>query len=81
MGSLDIHTSIELAPFIPNEFVKVSESGLSEAASILELRQHGFEGFLMGETFMRQSHPEKACAAFVEELKKLHVVKNLSFSL
>ncbi|GGK69809.1 indole-3-glycerol phosphate synthase [Rufibacter glacialis] len=69
--SVDLKTSVELAGFIPDEFVKVSESGLSEPASILELRQHGYEGFLMGEAFMRQSRPEKACAAFVEDLKKL----------
>ncbi|ALJ00422.1 indole-3-glycerol phosphate synthase TrpC [Rufibacter tibetensis] len=69
--SVSVQTSIDLAGFIPDEFVKVSESGLSEPATILELRQHGFEGFLMGEAFMRQSRPEKACHEFVEELKKL----------
>ncbi|RNI27898.1 indole-3-glycerol phosphate synthase TrpC [Rufibacter immobilis] len=75
--TVSLQTSIELAGYIPNEFVKVSESGLSEAQSILELQQHGFEGFLIGETFMRQSRPEKACAAFVEELKKLRQQQNV----
>ncbi len=77
--SVSLQTSFDLAQHIPNEFVKVSESGLSEASSVMELRQYGYEGFLMGETFMRQSRPEKACAAFVEELKKLHVVSQLAF--
>ncbi|GAB2535754.1 indole-3-glycerol phosphate synthase TrpC [Rufibacter soli] len=69
--SVSIDISKELASFIPNEFVKISESGLSEASSIIELRAYGYEGFLMGETFMRQTRPEKACAAFIDELKKL----------
>ncbi|WP_205503093.1 indole-3-glycerol phosphate synthase TrpC [Rufibacter psychrotolerans] len=69
--TVSLETSRQLASLIPDEFVKVSESGLSEASSIVELRQYGFEGFLIGETFMRQPRPEKACAAFIEELKKL----------
>ncbi|MFC6999956.1 indole-3-glycerol phosphate synthase TrpC [Rufibacter roseus] len=69
--TLTVETSKQLAALIPNEFVKVSESGLSSAETIMELRQYGFEGFLMGETFMRTSRPEKACAALVEELNKL----------
>ncbi|WP_181306530.1 indole-3-glycerol phosphate synthase TrpC [Rufibacter sp. XAAS-G3-1] len=78
--SVSLQTSIDLAQYIPNDFVKVSESGLSEAKSILELREHGYEGFLIGETFMRHSRPEKACLAFVEELKKLSAVNQVSFS-
>jgi len=73
--SLNLQTSRELAEFIPNEFVKVSESGISSAEVILELRQYGFEGFLLGEAFMHQSRPEKACAALVDELNKLKQAK------
>lgn len=69
--TLSVETSKELAALIPAEFVKVSESGISSAETIMELRQYGFEGFLIGETFMKNSRPEKACAAFIDELKKL----------
>jgi indole-3-glycerol phosphate synthase len=56
--------SFELAPLIPDKFVKVSESGLSDTATLRELMAVGYQGFLMGETFMKHSDP-----AF--ELKKL----------
>ncbi|WP_192820688.1 indole-3-glycerol phosphate synthase TrpC [Rufibacter sp. LB8] len=68
--TVSVEISKELAALIPNEFVKVSESGLTSAQTILELRDYGFEGFLMGETFMRTSRPEKALASLVDELKK-----------
>lgn len=69
--TLDVQTSLDLASLIPDEFIKVSESGISQASTILELRAQGYRGFLIGETFMKQSQPEKACAALVEELKEL----------
>lgn len=69
--SVNIETSKQLASLIPAEFVKVSESGISQAETILELRAYGYEGFLMGETFMKHSRPEKACADLVEELNRL----------
>ncbi len=67
----DIRTSIELAQSIPDQFIKVSESGLSEPETIVELRQHGYEGFLMGEHFMKASSPERACKTFIEKLDQL----------
>ncbi|GAA4299143.1 indole-3-glycerol phosphate synthase TrpC [Nibribacter koreensis] len=69
--SVSIETSKELASLIPNDFVKVTESGLSKAENLVELRQYGYEGFLIGEAFMRTSRPEKACLTLVEEVKKL----------
>lgn len=74
--TVSIDTSKQLASLIPDDFVKVSESGISQAETILELRDYGFEGFLIGETFMKQSRPEKACAALVEELNKLRQEKS-----
>jgi indole-3-glycerol phosphate synthase len=46
----------------------VSESGISTAAAIGQLRAAGYRGFLLGEAFMSHSRPEKACAALVQEL-------------
>jgi indole-3-glycerol phosphate synthase len=65
----DIRTSILLAEHIPSDFVKVSESGLSDAASILKLKSLGYEGFLIGGYFMTHAHPEEACARLVKEIK------------
>ncbi len=67
--SIDI--SKRLAPMIPKEAVGVSESGISSPATIVELRHHGYRGFLMGENFMKHNRPEKAAMEFVSELKAL----------
>ena len=45
----------------------VSESGLSEASVIRQLREAGFRGFLMGETFMKTGDPGQALAAFIRQ--------------
>lgn len=63
--TVDLRRSLELAPHIPDEFVKVTESGLSDPAVVLELRAAGFQGFLIGESFMKTERPGEACAAFV----------------
>lgn len=65
--SLDI--SRQLAPLMPVEVVKVSESGLSNPEDIHDLRQHGYSGFLMGENFMKNSRPEVAAREFISRLK------------
>jgi len=69
--TLNLDTSLSLAEAIPAEFVKVSESGISQAKSIVQLRGVGYQGFLLGETFMRHSRPERACATLVQELTAL----------
>jgi indole-3-glycerol phosphate synthase len=69
--TVDINFSKELADSIPDEYVKVSESGISQAETIIELGKYGYKGFLIGETFMKSSRPEKACAELIEELWRL----------
>lgn len=69
--SVSTETSLELAEHIPGAFVKVSESGISQAATIRQLQAAGYQGFLIGETFMKHSRPEKACADLIGELKTL----------
>ena len=66
-----LDTSKALAPVIDNRFVKISESGIATPHDIIELRNHGFNGFLMGESFMKYSRPERACLEFIEDLKEL----------
>ncbi|MEQ9298791.1 MAG: indole-3-glycerol phosphate synthase TrpC [Cyclobacteriaceae bacterium] len=67
----DIQTSIELAELIPNDFVKISESGLSDPVVVMELKKYGYKGFLMGEHFMKAGSPEKACKDFIDKLNFL----------
>jgi indole-3-glycerol phosphate synthase len=51
--------------------VKISESGIKEPSQIKEMQQAGFDGFLIGETFMRNDSPDKALADFIAEYNKL----------
>ena len=62
--------SKQLSGLIPAGVVKVSESGISDPLAIVELKQYGYEGFLIGENFMKQPEPEKAAAEFIRELGK-----------
>ncbi|MEP0987916.1 indole-3-glycerol phosphate synthase TrpC [Ekhidna sp.] len=64
----DVKTSFDLADKIPSEFLKVSESGLSEPQTIKDLKACGYQGFLMGETFMKNGRPERAAKEFIKQL-------------
>jgi indole-3-glycerol phosphate synthase len=67
---VSVETSVELAKLIPERFFKISESGLKGASEIKYLREHGFKGFLIGETFMKTDNPGEACQKFIEEIRK-----------
>lgn len=62
-----VETSLRLAEHIPGEFVRVAESGLSTATTLQVLREAGFEGFLIGEAFMKTSSPAAALAGLVAD--------------
>lgn len=64
----DVKTSFKLADRLPGNVVKVSESGISNPATVRELRQAGFNGFLIGEAFMREFQPGLALKRFIEQL-------------
>lgn len=67
---VNIETSIELAKSIPKQFVKISESGINNPETVINLMKHGFQGFLIGEYFMSHSRPGGACAEFIQKIKK-----------
>ncbi len=62
--------SVELSEKIPKNKLRISESGIDDVASIKLLRQHGFNGFLVGEKFMKEKDPGRALKNFTEELNK-----------
>ena len=64
----DVDNSFRLAELLPKDAVKVSESGISDPATVRALRQAGFRGFLIGETFMKTPSPGQALADFVGKL-------------
>ena len=67
--TVDINRSIELAEKIPHGKIKISESGITNADTIIRLKQYGFSGFLIGENFMKQPDPSIAFADFIHVLQ------------
>jgi indole-3-glycerol phosphate synthase len=65
---VDIETSIRLSKLIPAGKIKISESGITEVSTINLLKQNGFNGFLVGEAFMKEAVPAVAFATFVQQL-------------
>lgn len=63
--SVSVQHSYDLAPHIPSRFLKISESGISNPHTIRELSTAGFDGFLIGENFMKETDPGKAMKEFV----------------
>lgn len=66
--TVNIQTSFNLADKIPNNFLKVSESAIDNPEVIKELKVAGYNGFLIGENFMKTPDPGKAIRDFVAKL-------------
>ena len=65
-----IESSERLFPHLPSEKVKISESGISDPDTVVHLREVGYQGFLIGEQFMKHPEPAKACARFIQQIAK-----------
>jgi len=61
----DVENSFRLAELLPKDAVKVSESGISDPATVRALRSSGFRGFLIGENFMKTPDPGLALREFI----------------
>ena len=70
---VDVRTSLELIDKIPTGKPAISESGISNVETILTLKEAGFKGFLMGETFMKEAEPGIAFEQFVTKFKNNQV--------
>lgn len=64
----DVQNSFRLAARLPQDRVLVSESGISDPDTIRMLRETGYRGFLIGETFMKTEDPGEALQDFVSQL-------------
>jgi indole-3-glycerol phosphate synthase len=68
---ISLQNSFDLLSKLPSDVVKVSESGISNAQQLIQLKEAGYNAFLMGEYFMKHSRPEEACMKFIKEVKAL----------
>jgi indole-3-glycerol phosphate synthase len=66
---VDIDNSIKLAKMLPKDLPKIAESGISSVDTINKLKKHGFDGFLIGENFMKAPNPAIAFNDFISKLK------------
>ncbi|MCB0372544.1 MAG: indole-3-glycerol phosphate synthase TrpC [Muricauda sp.] len=67
---VSLETSKSLSTQIPDDFVKVSESGISSIEAIQDLITYGYQGFLIGENFMKTDNPGANAKEFIKQLQK-----------
>ncbi len=67
----DIQNSVKIASQIPAGQIKISESGIRTAEDIVTLLAAGFDGFLIGEQFMKNADPGKACSELIHQVSQL----------
>ncbi len=65
--TVDYQHSIDMLQKLPSEYPKISESGISNTDTIIELHKAGFDGFLIGEAFMKEENPGKAFHNFITD--------------
>jgi indole-3-glycerol phosphate synthase len=65
---VDIENSLRLATYLPGDKIKIAESGIDRVEAVHLFRQAGFQGFLMGEVFMKTPQPQIALASFIQQL-------------
>jgi indole-3-glycerol phosphate synthase len=66
---VDMDKSIRMAEKIGTSRVRIAESGIGSVEDILSFRKFGFDGFLIGEYFMKQHDPAAAFSAFTKKLR------------
>lgn len=69
---VDIEQSLRMASQLPTDTLKVAESGIDKIDMIQLFKQAGFDGFLIGEQFMKAPDPAKAFSEFTDALKQTY---------
>jgi len=68
---VSLETSLKLANKIPDQFIKVSESGITNANEIKMLKDASYQLFLIGEHFMKSEEPGMACESLIQSVNEL----------
>ncbi len=64
----DLQKSFRMADLLPEDAVRISESGISNTAIVKELRDAGYRGFLIGEHFMKSGNPGQSLKDFIDSV-------------
>ena len=70
---VDVQNSLRIFEHVPRSVGRISESGLSDPETLVELRQAGVNGVLIGEHFMRADNPGEALANLRAEAKQIAI--------
>ncbi len=65
---VDVNHAISLSQMMPSDKIKIAESGIDSPAMVKKFKKEGYKGFLIGETFMKESDPGVAFGNFVKQL-------------
>lgn len=65
---VDLEVAINLAKKLPPLSIKIAESGISSPNDLLLLKKNGFDGFLIGEHFMKNASPQRSCQEFIQNI-------------
>lgn len=65
---VNIEHSLQLKNALPKGKLSIAESGIYDLATFQLLKKEGFDGFLMGEYFMKQENPAKAFEEFSHQI-------------
>jgi indole-3-glycerol phosphate synthase len=68
---VDMDKSISMAEKIGTAALRIAESGIREPEDVVTFKRVGFEGFLIGERFMKEEDPGQAFKIFADRLKTL----------
>ncbi len=64
----NVNASLNLAEKIPANIIKISESCISEPETINLLKSAGYQGFLIGEIFMKEASPGTKLGEFIAKI-------------
>jgi indole-3-glycerol phosphate synthase len=65
---VNIERSLMMAKRIPEDKLKVAESGIDDPAQVRLFRDNGYDAFLIGENFMKTTNPGLALSQFIENI-------------
>jgi indole-3-glycerol phosphate synthase len=66
---VDVDAAAQTLAALPEGILTVAESGISAAATLVDLQKRGIDAALIGETFMRAGDPGEAVRTFTEALR------------
>jgi indole-3-glycerol phosphate synthase len=79
LDNFNVDTGIpkEIIESLPPHCIKIAESGIHTPQMLLELGKEGFNGFLIGELFMKEQDPGASCRQFIRDVNRLRVGENM----